>query len=140
MAERVQELGSGSSAPSLSGLAFEDILSGQPIYVKRVGGNIALADGTTEEKATVIGLAAADIDAGMVGDIDTEFHEEIDWTSIIGSVNLSVGLRYYLDLLTPGSLTSAAPTDGDIGKFSMEVGVAVTTKTLELTLQQPIGL
>jgi len=120
-----------------AGEALETLPSGAPIYVHRISGKLGLASALAIDKATVVGLASVAIASGSVGDVDTEQHEESDWTAITGTAALLVGLPYYVGD-TPGTLTAVAPTVP--GKFCAAVGVAASATVLELNLQPPIAL
>lgn len=139
MSELVTAVG-GASSSGFQGLALEELPSGAPLYINRVSGKIGLAAALSEATATVVGLARTAIPADTVGVFDDDRHQENDWTAITGTPNLAVGQVYFLDLAAPGRLTNVAPGDVDVGKFSAAVGVAVTTKIMELNIQPPIGL
>lgn len=61
-----------------------------------------------------------------------------DWTAVTGSVTLSAHAVYFLDPATPGLLTTTVPSGS--GEVVQEVGVAVSTVTLNISIEYPILL
>ena len=124
------------SATNQSGVA---ITIGQPVYIIAADTvDLALADA----KATsgVIGLVLDDtIASSAIGTILTDgILTSTDWTAAVGAATLTAGSVYFLSDTTVGTLTTTAPTTA--GSFLTRVGTAISTTTLEVTINRPIGL
>lgn len=115
----------------------DDVVIGQPMYLKTPGGNLGLAQADGLPDARVFGLATEDQSSGVsvlvraIGSVT-----RADWTAVTGSVSLSPGAVYYLDASTAGMLTATAPQSG--GDFVTRVGIAATSTTLDIHPMRPI--
>lgn len=111
---------------------------GQPIYI--VSNNVVdLAIANDITKSQVMGLAIDNFSAGENGNYVTEgYIERSDWTSIIGSTDLTPGAIYYLDPNTAGLLTDTSPTT--ITDYVVKIGRAVNQKQLDIEIEVPILL
>lgn len=114
------------------------ITIGQPVYVDGAG-SVDLAQANASGTAKVAGLVeAASIASAASGAIKYGgVLSSADWTSVIGSTNLTPGARYYLSAANPGELTATAPDT--TGHFVVGVGVALSTTELLVEIERPIG-
>lgn len=111
---------------------------GNPLYLTGAGHvNLAKADdGSTSQ---VVGLSQADYTLGQACKYLTEGRiERMDWTTVAGSANLSIGTTYFLDPNAAGHITTTAPTTA--GQFVVRVGRAVDARTLDIEVELPILL
>lgn len=127
----------GIAGDSITSIAAQNLLQGQPVYADPITGQFKLADATTLAKATVVGMCANDALTGFSSDANQLNISLVDWTNVIGSMLLTQGQIYYLST-TPGMLTTTAPTT--VGQCVTRVGVAITTQLFEIFLQAPILL
>lgn len=115
-----------------------NVSAGQAVYVKNTG-HVGLAQANALSTAQVAGIATAAASATFAATFaDTWGVTLTDWTASTGSSTLTLGATYYLDPATAGGLTTTAPTTS--GQAVTRVGVALTTLTLLLDIQAPIGL
>lgn len=133
----------GPAAFSFTAEVDSDVLIGQPVYILATGhADLALgAVDTGGNFDTAISVAVASIDqtTGNIGTfIAGTILDQADWTSVIGSVNLTPGEDYFLDPSTPGMLTLTAPTADD--EVVTRVGRAVTALKLIVDIEAPIVL
>lgn len=121
-----------------------DVVIGQPVYIIDPTGNADLAIAVVDSTggfSTAISVAVAKIDetTGNVGTfVAGTILDQSDWTSVIGSTNLSPGKDYFLDPSTAGMLTTTAPTAE--GEVVTRVGRAATTTKLIVDIEAPIVL
>lgn len=109
---------------------------GQPIKLSGPSG-VELADALDIENQT-IGLSQGLTPSGQEVFIKTfGIIESENWSNVIGTTNLTVGVDYFLSS-TAGELT-ANPTDSSGGIFQY-VGKAVTTTELLVNIARPIIL
>jgi hypothetical protein len=112
--------------------ADEDILAGQPLYLKQ-NGKVALANGSSISNAKVIGLASITAKDNFTVNILNEGMLSLDdWTDITGSNDLTVGLEYYLNTSGVGLLTVTAPTA--IGEYVKKVGLALSSRVMLINI------
>lgn len=122
------------------------ITMGRPVYIAAGSygaGDVLLAQANTAEHSEVLGLVKdVSIGASATGDILTDgYLTQSDWTDVIGATSLTIGAKYYLDPLNQGMLTETLPDQfTDFGQFIVKVGRAVSTETLEISIEPPIGL
>lgn len=114
---------------------------GTPVYIDANNGfkkARANAAGTKD----VIGLAAASILTGVAGMIQTDGILTLttgQWDTITGgSGGLTFNTRYYLDPATAGKLTTTAPTT--VGQYVAPVGIAISTTSLEISIETDVLL
>lgn len=115
------------------------ITIGMPVYISAADSvDLAVASGVTTTYA--IGLVEdASIDASVTGFVLTDgVLTSADWTTVTGAATLTAGSTYFLDPVTPGMLTTTAPTTA--GQFVVRIGTAVSTTMLEVTISRPIKL
>jgi len=115
------------------------IVEGAPVYVSSSNTVISANASPTPSSAACypVGFAVSAA-TGAAEDIDilTEGHVELtDWTAIAGTANLVAGTTYKLDT-TAGKITTTAPTGN--GEYVVSVGVAVTTKILDIEISNPV--
>lgn len=115
------------------------ITLGQAAYVDGSGTvDLAKADAAATDR--VIGLVA-DASIAAAADGNIQYSGKItsaNWLSVIGSTSLTDGADYFLSAATAGRLTATAPTTTT--EFVVYVGHALTTTTLLLGIERPIGL
>jgi hypothetical protein len=87
----------------------------------------------------VAGISVESVAADATGHYITESQvSREDWTVVTGSASLTPGALYYLDPATPGLLTTTPPED--IGDSVVIVGRALTSTTLDVSIQPPMLL
>jgi len=110
-------------------------VEGQPVYVVS-DTNVDLADNVTNY--SVIGLANEDVTSGASGDYITEGTiTKSDWTTVVGTTNLTPGAVYYLDSVA-GKLTSTPTTT--VGQHVVAVARAASATKLDIEIAEPILL
>lgn len=113
------------------------ITKGQIVCIDTFG-QIVLSDYSNSAKKTTIGMVFDEsIDSTFSGLIQTsKVIELIDWTSIIGTANLTPGKIYFL--YSNGSMTEdhSLITSG----YSVKVGQAIGTSQFYIDIGEPIGL
>lgn len=126
-----------SSSPETGASAEtdENVLTGQPVYLKS-NGHLGLAGGFGISYSC-IGVAIGDFLPGFacqfktLGAITLE-----DWTIVIGNKFLSPSQTYYLDAINAGRLTMIAPETG----YLVVIGKALSTVALNIQIQPSIKL
>jgi len=118
------------------------IVIGQPVYVDG-GGTVDLAQANALLTSRVLGLVAdSSIAAASPGAILTDGILEAttgEWDTVTGETGgLSAGNLYFLDPTTAGMLTQTAPTSS--GEFVAEVGLALSTTELEISIRRTVRL
>ena len=111
---------------------------GDVVYMKSNGHiDKAIATGALTHK--VVGLSAenklATTSCKFINDADLTM---ADWTSVIGSTNLTPNAIYFLSHLVAGQLTTTPTTT--TGEFIVEVGVALSVTTLAIGIKRSILL
>ena len=120
-----------------TGEAVEDVVAGAPVY--RLSGltSVGVARADTPAKGRVCGVACEAAATGyaveyaVAGSLVLE-----DWSAAVGTTLLTPAATYYL--APTGGLTVAAPNIA--GQVVMEVGQAVDSRTLQLSIRTPILL
>jgi hypothetical protein len=115
------------------------ISEGAPVYVSSTNTvDTANASPTPSADACFpIGFANSTT-TGSSQDIEvlTEGHIELtDWTAVAGTTNLVAGAKYKL-ATTAGMITATAPTGN--GEHVVRVGVAITTKVLDIEISRAV--
>ena len=106
-------------------------------------------DGVKKAKADAIGTKSAiglvydsSISNGVSGAIQVNGIVSAttgQWDAVFGTTGgLAFGTRYYLSAATAGLGTSTAPSA--VGQYVLELGIAISTTELLLTMNQPILL
>ena len=106
-------------------------------------------DGVKKAKADAIGTKSAiglvydsSITNGVSGAIQVNGIVSAttgQWDAVFGTTGgLAFGTRYYLSAATAGLGTSTAPSA--VGQYVLELGIAISTTELLLTMNQPILL
>jgi len=125
-------------ANTLSAETDQDLLAGQPVYMKGTG-HLGLAQADASGTSTVVGLAVEDKLTGFA--CPYVFQNKLtlaDWTAVIGAATLTIGAIYYLSASTAGMLTTTAPTA--VGEYVCRVGMAISTTTLAIEIDPKILL
>jgi hypothetical protein len=118
------------------------IVIGQPVYVSGAGSvDLALADAQVTSR--VLGLVAeTSIAAAASGGIQTDgviVATTGEWDTVTGETGgLTAGALYFLDPDIEGMLTQTAPTLS--GDFVAEVGMALSTTELEISIRRTVRL
>ena len=82
-------------------------------------------------------MKSASISTGNTGTIVTSGQlSSTDWTSVVGSTTLSIGLIYYLSNAAYGQMTTTPPTTG----ISIELGQAISTTAFQIRISRTIAL
>lgn len=118
-------------------VAAEPIEQGQPVYVRRLNGQLMRAHSGTQEASTIAGFAAADIAVGASGRVRRNTQEQTNWTAVSGTPALSPNFQYWLTA-SPGQISRDAPQSS--GVFMAAVGRAETVSRIKITLQPSILL
>jgi hypothetical protein len=115
---------------------------GTPVYISAANTfNLARADasGTADTFALV---STASIAAAGSGTVQTDGFLTAttgQWDSVTGDTGgLTAGAAYFLSAATAGKLTTTSPTA--TGQFSGYVGKAISTLTLEISIDRAIAL
>jgi hypothetical protein len=124
-------------APSISVIAGESCLPGQPLYVHPASQRARLCCATALATGVAIGLASTTGTIGFPVSVATEQLSLADWSAVVGSPTLLPGVTYFLDT-APGRLTPIAPTT--IGYLVAPIGKAATTSSLILSIPLPFLL
>jgi len=107
-----------------------NISVGQPVYLDN-SGYAQPAINTSLFSSKVIGLAISDANIGFPCYYTNISLSLSDWTNVIGTTNLSINQKYYLDS-TVGQLTTN-PTI-TIGQVVILVGEAISTTELQINI------
>jgi hypothetical protein len=111
-----------------SGEADENILQGQPLYVKN-NGHVALGKAVLGYNKFA-GLAHANTNSGISAKYQPSgLFTMSDWTSVIGVISLTPGETYYLSDANFGEMTSNPST---LSGFCVKIGIALNTTTIEI--------
>lgn len=117
--------------------AAEAIGGGMPVYGLSGLPQVGLARADELAKSHVRGLATMATDPGHSCRYVARGRVVMaDWTSVIGSAELTPSARYYLD--PTGGLTTVPTTTG--GHCLVVIGEAIDTLVLDLSIQPPIYL
>lgn len=116
----------GVGADSITGTAGEALAAGDFVYINGSGG-ILKADATTYAKRAMGYVLTSVLNAGTA----TVFFDESN-SSLSG---LTPGTKYFLSA-TPGLSTLTAPTTS--GQFVQALGVATSTTSLHVNIQEPV--
>jgi hypothetical protein len=114
--------------------ANEAVATGQPVYIS--GNNtVNLASANTDgDPSLVLGLVLTGATANNVALVVANGSvTQADWTTVIGTANLSPGSVYYLGT-TPGTL-SATPPSGN-GQVVIMVGTAITLTKFDIEVNE----
>lgn len=134
--ERILELETGGSE-ALSAESDETISAGSPIVVLP-NGHLANAQNSDPARYRVAGLMLVDVEPSFAGLYTTDSTVSLeDWSPVTGTATLSVGQQYFLSDVI-GQLTTTAPTSA--GQYVVRVGVAISSSTMAVEVQQPIRL
>lgn len=114
-----------------------EIKIGMPVATHSSGTGIVKADATNTSKPC-IALSQKEVKNKFSGSYVTDgIWTMDDWTAVTGTALLQPKAIYFLDT-TAGRLTTASPVNS--GNISQEIGRAVSTKELEITIKSPILL
>lgn len=132
------KIGGGSGSYSAENKDGSTISAGMACAVHTSGVGVVKASAADASKIAV-GLIRADTASTFAGDVQTEgLFTLADWTAVIGSMALAAKATYFLDPMTPGTLTATPPTTS--GQIVQIVGTSVSADTLDLTMETPILL
>jgi hypothetical protein len=123
----------GESELALDVIAGEDVYQGAPAYV--VSNNtVNLASAADGTKAKAIGFIVQGASANQATIVQTDGCVDLDdWSSVIGTANLTPGSTYFLST-TAGQMSTTPPT-GD-GQVVVTLGMAVTTKCFDIEINE----
>ena len=124
--------------PLTNGESSLAITIGMPVYLTTSASTCKMAKGDAIGTAHVFGLVkSASISTGNTGTIVTSGQlSSTDWTSVVGSTTLSIGLIYYLSNAAYGQMTTTPPTTG----ISIELGQAISTTAFQIRISRTIAL
>lgn len=151
-AGQVQQLQSGDTldAPQAGGdqvvLTNDEaspVVIGAPIYIDAVDGfkkAQANASGTKDVKGLVAkSPSITNATSGAVQTSGVLVATTTQWDAVTGqSGGLTFNTRYYLDPSTSGKLTITGPTT--VGQYVAEVGLAISTTELDISIKSPVLL
>jgi hypothetical protein len=134
------------AAPILLSGATEDVYPLEAVFDSAADIGNALyisSDGHVDlasmDNPGVAGLSVESVSADATGHYVTEGQvTREDWTPVTGSASLSAGSLYYLDATSPGLLTATPPED--VGDSIVVIGRALTSTTLDVSIQPPMLL
>jgi hypothetical protein len=117
--------------------ALESVSIGSPVYVTEQA-TVRLAQATSASRCNVAGFSTTESGIGVACKYisEGEVHRD-DWTAISGTVNLTPGAAYFLDI-TLGKITRNAPVVP--GQYVVRVGRAVSPLILDVEIEDPILL
>ena len=126
----------------LTNANMSPIVIGQAVYVQG-NDSVDLAIATSSGTTFAVGLVYdASISSSAPGSILTSgvlSATTTQWDAVAGtSGGLTAGTVYFLDVSTPGHLTSSAPTT--VGQYVVVIGTAISTTELKLNIERPILL
>jgi hypothetical protein len=115
--------------------ANETVAVGQPTYIS--GNNtVNLADASLSSTANVLGLVSVGASASNTATVLSEGSvNQADWTSVIGTTNLTPGSVYYLSGTT-GKMTTTKPTGG--ADVIIQLGTAVSVTKFNIEVQEVV--
>jgi hypothetical protein len=118
-------------------IASQPVSVGQPVHISS-GNTVSLSDADTLSTAQVLGLVSVSASGGATATVLSEGIVTLsDWTSVIGTTNLTPGSIYYLST-TAGQMATAPPTgDSDI---VVRLGIALTTDTIDIEVTNIVTL
>lgn len=128
---------SRTTPADLEVVAGETIHPGQPVYVKQATALAYRARALFEEASRVCGFCKAEVTIGNTCSIIPAGRLELaDWSVPLGGIALlTPGVLYYLGDVT-GQIMVSSPTTG----FTIQVGVAITTTTLDVDIKTRVRL
>ena len=133
-------LPAGNTATLTNGESSAGLVPGAPVY-SSAAGSVKRAQANALATSQIVGLsltttaAAGSATVQVSGDVTLTTGQ---WDAVAGTTGgLTFGTYYYIDPANPGKLVSAGPTA--TGQFWVQVGVAISTTTLTLRPQGPIG-
>lgn len=133
---------SGGDVIALTNDNGSPIVIGSPVYMSAAD-HVNLAEANAAATASVIGLVqATSINSGAAGNVQLNgvlTATTGQWDTAFGtSGGLTFNTRYYLSPTVPGKGTVTAPST--VGQYVLELGIALSTTELFLTLQPSILL
>ena len=133
---------SGSSRPEFYqpiNTSGATVQAGQLAAKDGAGTGIILAIATALA-TEAIGFAESDIGAGGSGVVRTDGTLDLaDWTAATGAAALVPGSTYWLDAVTTGRMSTAAPAAAP-GVIAQAVGKALSASTFSIEIQSPVVL
>jgi hypothetical protein len=118
-------------------IASQPVSVGQPVHVSS-SNTISLSDADTLSTAQVLGLVSVSASGGGTATVLSEGIVTLsDWTSIIGTTNLTPGAVYYLST-TAGQMASTPPTGNS--DIVVRLGIALTTDTIDIEVNNIVTL
>jgi hypothetical protein len=134
--DRVSEV--EAEEPEYLAITDSTVSSGQAVYMKSTG-HIDLAVASSTPQTRVIGFSSSGVASGQQVEYNTDGRLSLsDWTAASGSTSLAPGAFYYLSNSSPGMITTSAPTSA--GSYVVQVGIAVSSSTLDIEIKQSILL
>ena len=124
-------------APPLTLLAGQSFIAGQPFYM--AADKIWPSQANDLTHADVCGFTLDDATLNNETTCTTKGQvSRDDWTPVAGTEELTPGLSYYLHPTVAGMITETPPSLP--GQYVVHLGKATAPKTLDLRIEQPIGL
>ena len=116
----------------------DDVKMGQPVYIKE-NGHVGLAIANLFMSSKVCGLVKADQQKTLLANyINNRTLYMEDWSLVTGTTELVPSEYYYLSATDAGMLTNIAPIA--IDSYVAKIGQALTSRTLQIEIEQPIKL
>ena len=118
-------------------------IAGSPVYVDG-GTSVDLAQATTSGVSDAIGLAATAVTAAATGTVifnGTVTLTTAEWDAVAGTVGgLTAGSKYYLSDAAAGRIVEQGSIPTVAGRFVVELGEALDTTDLIVTIRRRIKL
>jgi len=118
----------------------QGLVPGNAVYCNAAGG-CKRAQANASSTSSLVGLSITTTAAAGTATIQTLGNVTLTtghWDAVTGQTGgLTAGSAYYVDPANPGKLTTTGPTTS--GQFWAQAGLAVSTTTIRLAIQGPIG-
>lgn len=126
----------GKSALVSAAIGTSTIVPGMALAMAATG-ELVFADPNADATAVCVGLALTTGTAGSLVTYTTDNQVSLaDWTAVVGTAELTPGIRYFLDATKPGQLSATCPKGA--GVYAAPVGTAISKTLLEVEINLPI--
>jgi hypothetical protein len=129
------DVAAASDLSSYDVTANETVAVGQPTFIS--GNNtVNLADASLSTTANVLGLVSVGASASNTATVLSEGSvDQADWTSVIGTTNLTPGSIYYLSATT-GKMSTTKPSGS--ADIIIQLGTAVSITKFNIEVQEVV--
>lgn len=135
----------GGASDSIVTMQTDDnLIPGSPVFITATS-RFELALGDALPQAQAIGVSLFATASGFPATVQTQDIVTLttaEWDAVTGQTGgLSPGVRYYLDQITLGMITTTAPVqDTPNSRFNTRIGVAINAIRLNLVIRPPFKL